>query len=178
MLGLKLNHVSKRGHRATIMVPYWACQVNVAPFKIRYKEIKLAAQTGLNYKLQPGYSKYFSPGRLDLSDVFDCFLEQNSSFRQKNKIPWPKSNQFWRWPEYLCMPDFRPFLACIVNQNLISCGADQDTATYQISYHFLLALGGGITSVYVAVVAVIMTNDATSMSRFLNLMVTFRNVLN
>ena len=32
------------------------------------------------------------------------------------KRRWQKSNQFWMWSGYICMPNLRPFLPCILQE--------------------------------------------------------------
>ena len=89
-------------------------------------------------------------------------LSQKTAKIMKTNRPWPKSNQFWRWSGYINMPNYRPFLLCVLqimfgnpkfdlfhfvkmppkwekspgrdhNLNLISSGGGQDTSTCQIS---------------------------------------------
>ena len=39
--------------------------------------------------------------------------QSQNSYRKINRL-WTISNQFWRWSGYISMPNFRPFLPCVL----------------------------------------------------------------
>ena len=43
-------------------------------------------------------------------------LSQNCAKIRKINRPWPKSNQPWRWFQYISMPNLRSFLPCVLKR--------------------------------------------------------------
>ena len=61
-----------------------------------------------------GYSfQVFSREYTELPN-FTGFQSQNCIKITKTNRPWPKSTLFWRWSGYICMPNSRPSLLCVL----------------------------------------------------------------
>ena len=60
----------------------------------------------------PGHS--FLPKKCMETSNLTSYTNQSGAKSRKINRLWPKSTQFWRWSGYINMPNFRPFLPCVL----------------------------------------------------------------
>ena len=66
--------------------------------------------------------------KISLKCVPEGLIAQSGAKMRKINRPWPKSNKFWRWSGYIAIPNFRPFLVCIlkkISRNLLGLMGDR-----------------------------------------------------
>ena len=85
------------------MVPKWGkltdCDQNIS-FE--------GGQDTSTYQIS-GHSSHAFSRNVCKSEIWPVSLSQNAAEMKKINRRWPKSNQFWSWPGYISMSNFRPF---------------------------------------------------------------------
>ena len=94
------------------------------------------------------FAPRLSPDHAQKPQVWRGLLRQSGAKKSKINIPWPKSNQSWRWSGYISMPNIRQLLPCILQTmsgksqiwsvSLNQCGAKtrKINRLYQNLYRF------------------------------------------